>query len=117
MDAVNLGQFEQIVGLLGEIRDRLPAPEDAPKRAAAQPLPGVAKSTALYAMLTVLDSWIDGAKSNHEASDHRGESRGEECWRQFAPEDIRRMVNDAAREVGVSEFPLPAKGREDQPWA
>jgi len=70
---------------------------------------------ALSTFLGVLDGWIDGSKSNHGACDHRGEGVGEECWRSYAPADIRRMVNDAAREVGVKEWPEPEVAAEDVP--
>jgi hypothetical protein len=73
-----------------------------------------AKSTALAAVLGTLDGWIEGQRANHDALDHRAEPVGEECWRRFAPADIRNMVNDAAREVGVHEFTLPKKGRETE---
>jgi hypothetical protein len=69
------------------------------------------KRNALLAFLDVLDSWIEGARSNHDALDHRSEIFP--CWRQFTPEDIRRMVNDAAREVGIDEFPYPKVPKED----
>lgn len=72
---------------------------------------------ALRQMLDVLDGWIEGSKSNHQGMGHRGESTGSECWRSYAPEDIRRMVNDAAREVGVVEFDLPGVPEEDKPLA
>jgi hypothetical protein len=55
------------------------------------------------ALLDVLNGWIEGAQENHEAMQHRNENTGEECWTQFAPEDIRRMVNDAARIMGTRE--------------
>jgi hypothetical protein len=78
-----------------------------------------AMSLALYAMLTTLDGWVDGARMNHDASGHRHENKGEECWRHFTPADVRVMVNDAAREVGISEFPrhgfpLPKVAEEDK---
>lgn len=71
-------------------------------------------SLALYAMLTELDSWIEGLHGNHQALDHRGENVGEECWTQFHPEDIRNMINDAARQLGLGEFPKPETAREDE---
>lgn len=49
-------------------------------------------------MSRVLDGWIEGAKENHEASDHRYELRDAECWAIFAVEDIKRMIEDARRE-------------------
>jgi len=72
-----------------------------------------AKVAALTAVLVSLDGWIEGAQENHEAMGHRHENRGEECWRSYAPGDIRNMVNDAAREVGVSEIPMPSARKED----
>lgn len=56
-----------------------------------------AQYTALHAMLGVLDGWIEGAAENHEAMSHRDN----DCCRDFAPADIRRMINDAAAELGV----------------
>lgn len=79
---------------------------------AAQRVQSEAKSLALYTMLTTLDGWIEGQQANHEALDHRGEI--EDCWTRFTPEDIRNMINDAAREVGVGAFPLPKTPREDR---
>lgn len=58
---------------------------------------------ALKTMLATLDGWIEGARENHDAMQHRGESTGGECWQSFAPEDIRTMVNDAARQFGTRE--------------
>jgi hypothetical protein len=70
---------------------------------------------ALAKLLGVLDGWIEGARSNHDGLDHRGEPMGSECWTQFHPSDIRRMVNDAAREVGLSvEFADPEIPTEDK---
>jgi hypothetical protein len=84
------------------------APTSEPERKAE-------RSLALYTLLTVLDGWIRGARENHGALDHAGrESRGEECWRSYAPSDIRHMINDAARELGLSAFPAPANPEEDQ---
>jgi hypothetical protein len=92
---------EETIRLLTEIRDRLPAPDQG----AAAPLRGSkladVKRAALMAVLDALDGWIEAVKENHEALGHSGESRGEECWRQFAPDDIRRMVDDAARVIGI----------------
>lgn len=69
---------------------------------------------ALRVLLEELDGWIEGQQANHQASPHRGENRGEECWRLWAPSDFRSMVNDAARRVGVPEFPVPAERPEDK---
>lgn len=71
---------------------------------------------ALRSMLEMLDAWIQGQQENHQGSDHRYEDRGEECWRQYAPSDIRRMVSDTAREMGLNtEFPRPEVPQEDKP--
>lgn len=70
-------------------------------------------SSVLYALLVNLDGWIEGARSNHDALDHRGEPRGEECWTRWHPADFRSMVNDVAREFGVGEFPKPEIPKED----
>lgn len=67
---------------------------------------------ALAKVLATLDDWIQGAKENHVAGDHRGEYLGDRCWQRFAPADFRRMVNDAARELGLTEFPYPDKPEE-----
>lgn len=58
-----------------------------------------ASYVALRTMLKVLDGWIEG---NREAAETLG--RGRDVDPQiFHAEDIRRMVNDAAREVGARE--------------
>lgn len=54
---------------------------------------------ALVVMSNMLDSWVEGARANHEGLGHRGENIGEECWRSFAVEDIRKMIADAAAEL------------------
>lgn len=83
------------------------------KRAPTGSAPQAAASAALTAMLEALDGWIEGARDNHVGMGHRGENVGDECWRRFAPEDIRNMINDAARSVGIGEFPRPNLPRED----
>lgn len=60
-----------------------------------------AKYEALRAMLRTVDGWVEGAQGNHEALSHRDEFS--HCCGQFDPQDIRRMVNDAARDVGTAE--------------
>lgn len=57
-----------------------------------------AKYDALRTMLDVLNGWIEGA---HENADAGSGSHAEA--EQFHAEDIRRMVNDAAREHHVRE--------------
>lgn len=132
---MNAGQYEGLMGMLREIRDRMPEAATEPAGPlTVHHLDGTKTVTvpvdrggplgragergahrALARFLGVLDGWIEGARSNHDALDHRGESRGEECWTQFHPSDIRRMVNDAAREVGLStEFADPEVATEDK---
>jgi hypothetical protein len=60
-----------------------------------------AKVATLDAFTDVLADWVNGAKENHDALDHRGEPVGEECWTRFYAGDITTMINDAARQVGV----------------
>lgn len=69
---------------------------------------------ALVAMLQMLDGWVQGAKENHEAMGHRHENTDEECWRTFAPGDIRNMINDAATELGLAKFAAPTTPEEDK---
>lgn len=59
---------------------------------------------ALKAMLNVLNGWIEGAQENCDALGHtsHGGDHGV-CGKAFAPDDIRRMANDAARLVGTRE--------------
>lgn len=112
---MNDDQFSKLTSLLGQIIERLPEPaaKPVPPRALKGSELSQAKRLALIAMLDTLDGWIEGAKENHDAMGHSHENRGEECWRQYTPSDIRRMVNDAAREVGVSEFPILTGAVED----
>jgi len=58
-----------------------------------------AQYTALSAMLGVVDGWVEGAQANHEGLGHRDK----DCCSTFHPDDIKRMINDAAREVGTAE--------------
>lgn len=73
-----------------------------------------AKRQVLLVLRAVLDDWIRGVRANHEAMDHRNENVGEECWRTFGPDDIRVMINDAARELGLEPLPAPDKPEEDK---
>jgi hypothetical protein len=84
-----------------------------PRKMAAHQAPWPPAHQALWALLCTLDGWIEGAQEDHEAMGHRGENTGEECWRSFAPADIRSMVNDTARQLGISEFSTPQPARED----
>lgn len=107
---------EQIVSLLNLILNDTPAPETI-KATAAETPPAIFKPNArltLQAMLATLDGWIEGAYENHQAMAHRNENTGEECWRKFEPSDIRAMINDTAREFGVTEFVIDGIGTEDQ---
>lgn len=117
-------QYEGIMGALEKILDRMPVREiplvvepvsvrrmDGSRTQVGTPGPrkssemAADKRQALAIMRAVLDDWIKGARENHEASGHRHENRGEECWRTFHAQDIRNMINDAARELGLQEFP------------
>lgn len=69
---------------------------------------------ALTAMLATLGQWIESSRENHQAMGHRHENTGDECWRTFAPSDIRDMVNDAARQLTLSPFPAPTNPEEDR---
>jgi hypothetical protein len=84
----------------------VPAPTDGERK--------VIISQVLYSLLVNLDGWIEGARSNHDGLGHRGESVGDECWTRWAPADFRSMINDVAREFGVSEFPRPEVAKEDE---
>lgn len=79
----------------------LPIVVDAPDRHTPDVDHARGAAEALAEVLRMLDGWIEGAKSNHEGLGHRGEPMGEECWTQFHPNDIRNMVADAARQIGV----------------
>lgn len=102
-------------GTAGELicDNRDPAPVGTPNRVKAAEV-AADKRQALAIMRAVLDDWIKGAKENHEALGHRHENRGEECWRSFAPADIRTMINDAASELGLEPFPAPSEPEEDK---
>ena len=85
--------------------------EPSPTREADK-MAGARRATVL--MLGALDGWIEGARANHDGLGHRGENVGEECWTQFHPNDIRNMVNDVNREMGMSEFAAPEVAKEDE---
>lgn len=61
---------------------------------------------ALRQVLDVLDGWREGARSNHDALSHRGER---DCWEHFETDDVRRMIADAARDLGTAD---PTTGHE-----
>ena len=112
---IEIGADPAIVELLTEIRDRLPVPPEKPAKTLGASDLKWAASHALYTLLVNLNGWIEDAQFSHKSNNHRDENRGDECWRRFAPADIRTMINDAARELGLSEFPLPALPKEDTP--
>lgn len=100
----------------GPIREDRPArPAEAAVKASMPEAVALGQRQALAAFLGVLDGHIEGTWDNHVALDHRNEGRGEECWTRFHPADIRNMVNDAARAVGIPEFVKPKWPREDNP--
>ncbi len=123
---MNAGQYEGIMARLAEIRDRLPSKvDDAPEivveppaeydlHRLTTPTDQRAAAMALTAVLVMLDFYILAVRENHQALDHRYEPVGDECWRSYHPVDIRQMVMDAARSLGLEEFQLladPAEGR------
>jgi hypothetical protein len=121
---MNAGQYEGLLAALHEIRDRLPAPaepEAAPTEALADVRDELIREThrascslTLFTLLTTLDGWIQISRENHDGFGHRDENQGEECWTRFHPADIRSMVNDVARQLGVTEFPKPEHPKEGQ---
>lgn len=125
---MNAGQYEGLMGVLGQILDRMPerpAPAAPAVALTTHHLDGTKTRTlhqegaegaslALYSLLVNLDGWIDGARSNHDGFGHSSEAVGSECWTQYHPADIRTMVNDVARELGLGEFPKPSTPREDE---
>lgn len=115
---MNAGQYEGLIGRLDAILAKMPAvpqPDNNPSARGqiSDRARLVGRRDALETVLEVLDGWIQGAKENHEAMEHRNERIGEECWHRFAPSDIRNMINDAAQELGLVEFPVPAHPQED----
>jgi hypothetical protein len=60
-----------------------------------------AQYETLRKMLAVLDGWREGSQSNHDELGHRDEF--ESCCGNHHANDVRNMVNDAARELGVPE--------------
>lgn len=100
LDKVTRAAYEAVEAALAAAADKPPAADPATDDDSNELLDRIvrrAQFTALSAMLGVLDSWIDGAAENHEAMSHRDN----DCCRDFAPADIRRMVNDAAAELRV----------------
>jgi hypothetical protein len=89
-------------------------PAPVPVRVSGEDPETTGARQALSRMLQMLDGWIEGARENHDGLGHRNENRGEECWTQFHPADIRSMINDVARELGLAEFPKPEKPKEDE---
>lgn len=120
MQAAAYDLRQQMTDELKGWRGRVPgAGGPEPERSNVVTLRGSAlsqvKRDTLRTVLETLDGWIEGAHGNHDAMGHGGrENIGEECWRIYSPSDIRRMINDAAREVGIVEFPAPPAPSEDQ---
>jgi hypothetical protein len=128
---MNDEQYNNLLAVLAEIRDRLPVPQipeepvtvrrmDGSRMTVGTPGPRKGSEMAAYrrqalaAVRSVLDDWIQGARENHEANGHYAEPVGSECWRSFHPQDIRNMINDAARELGLTEFLHPEMPEEDK---
>lgn len=99
----------QIQALLTVLLDEADASPTAPKGSDLAAI----KTSTLAAVLAALDGWIEGSRDNHVEVGHRHENVGDECWRKFGPADIRNMINDAALEVGVNQFPIPIIPKED----
>lgn len=103
--------------LLRELRDRLPPPTAVPADDILAAVKGsalaAAKREALDAVLDALDVWIEKAARFHGRYCTEAEPKGKECWRAFAPSDIRNMVNNACREVGILEFAIPKLPKEE----
>lgn len=120
-----IGKYGRPIGIAEDIDRKAEADEDPAELVKFYQEPPVRdeipvtnrKAGAVAALRTMLEEvagWIETAQSNHQGMDHRGENRGEECWRSWAPADIRSMINDAARRLGVAEFPVPAERPEDK---
>lgn len=94
--------------LIDMIAESQPAP--APVLDSPENLSAVKETTAkiilsatdaLREVIRQADSWHDSARSNHEALGHR--DRFAECCGSFVVTDIKNMVNDAARKMGLPE--------------
>lgn len=64
-----------------------------------------AQYDALRRMRIMVESWVAQQQEEHEANGHRREDVGQPCWNRWHPNDIRTMINDTARELGVPEMP------------
>jgi hypothetical protein len=106
---MNIGQYEGLMARLGEIRDRLPVGDVSPDNPIsalvgnsdtreADKLAGAVN--ALAAMARTARGWAEGAYENAQAMGHR-DVRAPEDQVFFLP-DILNMVDDAAREIGVT---------------
>lgn len=103
---MNIGQYDGIMGRLGEIldavKDRAPAEATEPAEPAPSMVSGQkpdSRRAALLAMLNHVDDWAEWAQGEHEALGHREK----DCCGVFHPDDVRRMINGAAREIGLTE--------------
>lgn len=96
-----------------DILHDLPAPAEKVAERPRTPELDEAKRDALWAVLRVLNDWIETSFENHWANEHRGEPVGSECWTRFHPQDFRKMVNDAAREMGIDEIGIPVEPLEE----
>lgn len=100
---MNAGQYEGIMTVLQEIRDRVPdmGTVRVPDRNDDFRM---GASSALDAMMCVAKSWAEGAAENDEAMGRRDHRAAKD--QPFFLADILNMINDAAREVGVTEIPV-----------
>lgn len=81
-----------------QLREMLKHDEPATATAPTAPITGyIGKPIDSAVMLDNLAGWIEGAKENHEASEHHDEVQP--CWSRFYTSDIRAMIADAERET------------------
>lgn len=99
-----IDKYGRPIGMHEDIDRKAESLEDPAELVKAyQPEPAatdkVAVLLALHTMLGVVESWVQGARENHEGLGHRDPG----CCSTFHPDDIRNMINDAARELGIDE--------------
>jgi hypothetical protein len=113
-------QYNGLMNVLDRILDRMPvrvetSPVEVQTSLTSETDKMAGARLALMRMLAELDGWIESARENHQSMGHRGENTGDECWRSFAPQDIRDMVDGVARQFGMSGFDVPDNPQEDKP--
>jgi hypothetical protein len=112
--AVNIDAIKALAATLDVPLDELAVTSPEPKRERdpahdddvaeiVERLVRRAQYLALREVLIVLDSWREGARSNHDGMGHQREIASEECWENFHASDVRTMVADAARELRTAD--------------